>query len=462
MRFDQALTASEQLRRQVAGSVYAPGDDDYDKMRRGWNLAVDHYPALVLVASDAQDVVAGVRYAREAGLGVAVQATGHGVQRPADGSLLIVTSAMNAVQVDVETRTARVEAGAVWQQVLEQATPHGLAPLLGSSPHVGVVGYTLGGGIGWLARRYGLAADHVRWIEVVTADGVLRRAGATENPDLFWALRGGGGNFGVITALEVDLFPVASVYGGNLIYPGVIAGEALRFFREWTATVPDEMTSSIAILRFPSLPQVPEALRGRLQVIVRAVYAGDPDAGAAYLRRWHDWRIPDADTFREMPFADIAGVSNDPAQPTAGYGSHEMFRELSDEAIDIIVRHATSSQSPLALNELRHAGGAVARAGIGLNAIGNRDAVYYFQMGGPVPGPEGKAASKAYIRQFKADLQPYIHGGVYLNFMSAGEGNDRAGDAYGQEAYPRLLALKGEYDPDNLFRYSYPLVESEG
>ncbi|MFO7322250.1 MAG: FAD-binding oxidoreductase [Chloroflexota bacterium] len=457
----QALATGSKLKQQVSGDVFAPGDAQYDQARRGWNLSVDHYPALVLVANDARDVAAGVRFAREAGLGVAVQTTGHGVQRPADDSLLIVMSRLNGATVDPEARTARVEGGAVWQSVLEKSTPHALAPLLGSSPHVGVVGYTLNGGLGWLARRYGLAVDHVRRVEVVTADGEIHRASATENSDLFWGLRGAGGNFGVITALEIDLFPVATVYGGHLIYPGELAREALGFFRDWTATLPDAMTSSIAVMKFPSAPQIPEALRGQIQVIVRAVYAGDAGEGASLIQPWRDWRAPKADTFREMPFSEIAAVSNDPVQPTAGHGAHEMFAELSDDALDIIVRHATNAASPVAMHELRHAGGAIARVGEGENAVTNRDAHYYYQMGGPVFGPDGKAKSAAYIRQVRDDLHAFVHGGVYLNFMGTGEGYHRGRDAFGPEGYQRLLALKAKYDPDNLFRFAYQLTPPE-
>jgi FAD/FMN-containing dehydrogenase len=420
---------------------------------------MDHRPAIIVLPANAQDVSAAVIYAHRLGLGVAVQSTGHGIQHPADDHMLIVTSRMKSVTVDEANRTARVEAGVIWQEVLEQSTPHGLAPLLGTSPHVGVIGYTLGGGIGFLGRRYGLAADRVRWIDVVTPDGVLRRASPDENADLFWGLRGGGGNFGVVTAMEFDLVPVARIYGGNLVYPGELARDVLDFYREWTAALPDAMTSSMAVMKFPSVPQMPETIRGATQVVVRGVYAGNATEGAALVQQWFDWQVPVSSTFREIPFAEIGTVNNDPVSPTAAYGSNEMFDHLSDEALDIIVRRATDSASPLVFAELRHAGGAIANAEAGLNAVGNRSAQYYFQLGGPIFAPDGKAASMAYIQTFKAELQPYLRGGVYLNFMSGREAADRAADAYDNENWERLRALKARYDPDNLFRFSYQLAE---
>jgi FAD/FMN-containing dehydrogenase len=458
MAFTHKRVSKESLEQQITGSVLTPDHPDYEQVRRGWNLSINHHPALILIPQNAQDVAAGIRFAREAGLAVAVQTTGHGIQRPADDSLLIVTSRMTGVEVNAEPRTARVEGGAVWQQVLDKATPHGLAPLLGSSPHVGVVGYTLGGGIGWLARRHGLAADSVRSIDLVTADGILRHTSTTENSDLFWALRGGGGNFGVVTALEFGLYPVATVYGGSLIYPPEVAADALRFFRDWVKTAPDELTSSITIMKFPTIPQLPEAMRGKIQVILRAAFTGDAAEGEAHIQKWLNWRAPISSTFRELPFSEIATISNDPVAPSATYVSNELIDDLSDEALDVIVHHATNSTSPLVIAELRHAGGAIAQVPAEANAIGNRDAGFYFQIGGPIFTPDGKVASAAYIRQFKEDLHPYLRGSVYLNFMSGDEAINRAKDAYLPESYQRLLALKAQYDPNNLFRFSYQLV----
>jgi FAD/FMN-containing dehydrogenase len=456
MAFTHETDAVQYLQQRLVGRLLTPEDPDYEQTRRGWNLSIDQRPALILVAGHAQDVVAGVRFAQEAGLGVGVQLTGHGVQHPADDHLLIVTTRMDSVHIDAEKRTARIEAGVIWKQVLDQATPRGLAPLLGTAPHVGVVGYTLGGGIGWLGRRYGFAADSVRWIDLVTADGVLRHTSSTEHSDLFWGLRGGGGSFGVVTAMEFDLYPVATIYGGSLTYPGELAGDALRFFREWTRTVPDDLTASLMIVKFPSVPQVPEALRGQVQVIVRAAATGAGARGEALMQPWLDWHTPLSSTLRDMPFAEIGTIQNDPVNPTASYTSNAMFDELSDEAIAVLVRYATDVTSPLIFIELRHAGGALARGQA--NAIGNRDALFYVQIGGPLFAPDTGPAMASTIQRCKDDLQPYLRGGGYLNFLRGDEARHRVKDAYEPTAYERLRALKAQYDPDNLFRFSYQPV----
>ncbi len=457
--------AVQQLRQQFTGTILAPDDSDYEPTRHGWNLSIDQHPALILVPANAQDVVAGVRFAREHGLGVGVKLTGHGIQHPADNNLLIVTSRMAAVEVDPQTAIARVESGAIWKQVLEAATPLGLAPLMGTAPHVGVVGYTLGGGIGWLARRFGLAADSVLSIDVVTADGVLRHTSPTENGDLFWGLLGGGGNFGVVTALEFKLYPVSTIYGGSLTYPGELAAEALRFFREWTRTVPDDLTSSIGLIKFPALPQVPEFMRGKTQIILRAAFVGPVDEGQALIQPWLDWHAPDTNTFHEMPFSEIATIQNDPINPTPSTGSSEMFDTLSDNAIATMIQNMTDVSSPLLFSELRHAGGAIARVDPASNAIGNREANFILVMGALVTGPEARPVIKATIERYKAALRPDVRGGVYLNFMSGFFANTevraRTRDAYQGNTFERLLALKAKYDPDNVFRYSYQIMPQE-
>lgn len=458
MVFNHTVASVESLQAQVKGSVLTPDHPDYDAKRRAWDLTFTHQPAVILIAEDAQDVVAGVRFANEAGLGITVQSTGHGMLYPADDNLLIVTSRMNAVQVDAEARTAWAEAGALWKHVLEQSTPHGLAPLLGSSPHVGIVGYTLGRGIGWLGRKYGFAADSVRWIDLVTADGELRRASPTENSDLFWGLRGGNGNFGVVTALEFDLYPVPTVYGGDMVYPSDLAKEALQFFREWVKNAPDELTSSIAFVKFPNAPQLPEAMRGKQLVIVRAAYAGDAAEGESWIQKWLDWRTPVSNSFHEMPFAEIGTIQKDPVEPSAGFGSNEMLDTLSDELIDTIIQHMTAADSPMLFTELRHAGGAIARVAPDANAINHRDAEFYLNLAGVAFTPDLLAAVKAYMPKYKAAIRPYVRGGVYLNFMKGAEAQERVRDAFTPETYERLVALKAKYDPDNLFRYSYQLV----
>jgi len=447
------------LRPQVAGDVFIRGDTDYDRLRRGWDLSINQFPALILVPRNVADVAAGVRFAADAGWGVGVQSTGHGTLYPADDQLLIVTSRMAAVQVDVEARTARVEAGASWRQVLDAITPFGLAALLGSSPDVGVVGYMLGGGIGWLGRCHGFGADSLRRVDIVTADGLLRHASSRENSDLFWGLRGGGGNFGVVTAMEFDLYPLATVYGGNLIYPGELARDALRFYREWLAKLPDELSSWMAISKFPPLPQVREAFRGKTLALLVGAFAGTAAEGQRWIQPWLDWHAPIDNTFRELPFSEIGTISTDPVAPTAMHGSSDMLDELSDAAIDVIVEHALDPRSPLSLHVVRHAGGAIARVPAEVSAVGNRDAQLYFFTAGPAATPEAAAVLPREVQRYRAALQPHVRGGMWLNFMNGNGAGARARikEAYGTEAQQRLLALKAKYDPNNTFRFSFQL-----
>ena len=461
MTLSTTINLAQRLQAIVSGDVLSPQDDLYDATRRAWNFALQHRPALILIAANAQDVQAAVQFAREAGLGIAVQLTGHGLQQPGEDNLLIVTSRMTGVQVDAQARTARVEAGVLWSQVLTQTTKHGLAPLLGSAPHVGVVGYTLGGGIGWLARKYGLAADSVRALDMVTADGTLRHASATENSDLFWAIRGGGGGFGIVTAMEFALYPVTSLYGGGLVYPSELAAGALRFYREWITTLPDEMTSSISLAKFPNLPQLPEAIRGKKLVLLRAAYAGDAAQGQALMQSWLDWHAPLSNTFKVVPFAEVGTISNDPVNPTPSEHSNELLDALSDDAIDVMVRFMTDDASALAFTELRHAGGAIARVDADANAIGNRDALLYMQMSGLALTPAMREAAEQEIQRYKDALAPSLRGNVYLNFLAGEEARRRAQDGYLPQTYARLVALKAKYDPQNLFRYSFQIALPE-
>jgi FAD/FMN-containing dehydrogenase len=450
------MTADIQdLRARVQGTVLTPDHSGYDSTRKGWNLSVDQHPAVIVVAANAADVQEAVRYAHDNDLGVAIQSTGHGVMRAADDAMLIITSRMNNVRVNARAQTAWVEAGAIWKQVLDAAQNAHLAPLLGSSPYVGVVGYTLGGGMGWLARKYGLAADSVNGIEIVTPDGHLRYASPTENADLFWALRGGGGNFGVVLGMEIKLYPVATLYGGMLMYPIEDAKEVYHFYRHWTSIAPEGLTSSLIIMSYPSVPQVPASLRGRKFIQMLAAYTGAPEHGRMLIHEWLEWKQPITNTFGVMPFSDVGSISNDPVSPTPGYSSGELLDELPDEAIDVIVRFASAERSPLVYTTIRHGGGAIATADRNANAIGNRDTQFYLYFGAVTPTPEMTQYVEHYASQFKHALHPYISGGMYVNFMHGKEARRRAEDAYSMEVFQRLQTVKAEYDPDNMFRYSF-------
>lgn len=448
----------------VNGTVISPDEPRYDAVRKAWNLAVDQHPAAIVFAENTSDVVRAVRFARNEGMGVAVQSTGHGNVRPADDCLLILTSHINDVQVNADSQVAWIESGAKWGRVLEKTQRFGLAPLLGSSPDVGAVGYTLGGGMGWLARKYGLAADSVRYFEAVTADGQMVRASDIEHTDLFWGMRGGGGSLGIVTGMEVQLFPVTTVYGGNFYYPIGQATEVITRFRNWIAAAPDELTSSIVIMNFPPMPGLPEFLRGQSFVMVRGCYCGPVEDGEALLQSWRDWQAPLVDDFKVMPFSKVASISNDPIDPLPGLSSGAWLRNLSDEAIEIVSRYGAGQDgpSPLTMTEIRHAGGAISRADPHFNAYSNRAETLHMQLVGVTHTPEERRYLQHYVEQFKAELRPYLSGAVYMNFLEGRESQERIQDGFSPEAFRRLRELKAKYDPDNRFGFSFNILPTTG
>jgi hypothetical protein len=453
---EDAANRVDGLQSQIQGRVIIPGDPEYDQARQAWNLAVDQHPAMIVIPENTSDAALAVRHARQQALKIAVQSTGHGVTLPADGSMLILTSRLKEVRIDPEAHTAWVAAGVKWGQVLEACGPFSLAPLLGSSPDVGAIGYTLGGGMGWLGRKYGLSTDSVNFFELVTPNGQILRASSTENSDLFWGLRGGGGNFGLVTGMEIRLYPITEVYGGNLIYPLEAAREVFTHYRAWIAEAPDELTSSIVIMNFPPLPIFPEPLRGQTVVMVRGCYCGSLQDGQALLDSWRDWKTPMIDDFKRMPFTQVATISNDPVDPMPGLSSSAWLRDLSDETIEILLQYgaAHAGPCPLIVAEVRHVGGAVAKADPRASAYGNREATLLLQMIGMTPTPQAHQELKAYVESFKLALSPHLTGGVYINFLEGEENQDRSKDAYTPENYRRLQSLKAQYDPDNIFSHA--------
>jgi len=454
--------ALDELRSEIQGEVNAVDDAGYDAARMAWNLTVDQHPVLIIKPVNAGDILKAVRFANQHDLPVSVQSTGHGMTHPADGCLLINTSMMDEVKLNPSTQTAPIDAGATWGTVLEIAQPAGLAPLLGSSPEVGVIGYTLGGGLGWLARRYGLAADSVRSLDVVTADGRLLRASLTENSDLFWALRGGGGSFAIVSAMEIQLYPVSTVFGGTLTYPAELAIEVFKRYRQWIQTMPEEFTTSIKITNFPEHPMVPEHLRGRSFVMVNGCFCGPVEKGPALLADWLNWSDPIQNTFRVMPFLEVGSISNDPVEPMPGLSSGVWLSALDEQTINTLVHYGISDNdsSPLTFIEVRHISGAMARAGTGTDkaapgAFGFRGAPFLMQTVALTPSSEIWSHANEYIDRFKVELAPSIAEGVYMNFLEGEESNQRAKDAYPPEIYLRLTELKAKYDPTNRLKAGF-------
>ncbi len=451
----------EAFRAGLRGSAYAPGDEGYDEARKAWNLNAHQHPALVVMAAGPVDIITAVRLARDEGLGVGVMATGHGVASPCDGGVLINTSQMRGVRIDPAASTARVEPGALWADVIPEAQVFGLAGLVGSSSGVSVVGYTMGGGFGWLGRKYGFNADSVREADVVTADGELLRVSAYEHPDLFWGLKGGGGNFGIVTSLEFTLYPLTTVYGGTLFYPLERTVEVLDLYARWVETLPDEMTTAVAFMNFPPLPELPEPLRGGSFILVRGCYCGDPvEAGEELLRPWREFGEPLVDTFGVMPYREMGMISMDPVEPLGFYSHVELLHELSPEAIDKLVEVAgVESDSPLVMLELRQLGGALARPPADLSPIGRRDSKFIMVGLGINPTPEAtpEVAQRiqGHLARVAEEMRPYETGATYVNFLALGDlTTERMRAAYSPEDWERLVEVKDRYDPDNLFRFN--------
>jgi hypothetical protein len=427
------------------GPVIRPGDDAYDAELRGFQLADRHEPDVIVGAADAGDVRAAVAYAAAHRLPIAVQASGHGLAAPIRSGLLISTRRMTGVTVDPAARTVRAEAGARWAAVITAAAEHGLAPLNGSAPDVGVVGYTLGGGLGLLARQYGYAADHVRAIDVVTPDGRARRATPAAERDLFWALRGGRG-FGVVTAIEMDLVPLTRVYGGGLYHPAAPA--VLDAWRTWTAGLPDELTSSVALIPFPDVPGVPEPLRGRHTAHIRVASTGSAAEGERLVAPLRAALGPALiDTLAEMPYTESAAIYSDPPGAHAYHGTNALLSDLTPDAVAAVFAHAGPGAPEPAVVQVRHLGGALARPPEHPSAIGFRDAAYLVSVLSGV-GDGGTAAADAAHRPLVDALRP-LTVGRFLNYMY-GAGTDDVPALYEPAAYRRLAELKAVHDPHDL------------
>jgi FAD/FMN-containing dehydrogenase len=364
----------------IAGTIVGPADSGWDAARRAWNLAVDQRPAAVALPEMAEDIVAIVDFARKHDLRIAPQGTGHNagpLEHQLANSILVKTERMRAVEIDAQNRRARAEAGALWMDVTIPAGGHGLAAMAGSSPDVGVVGYTLGGGVSWLSRRHGLAANSVTAVELVTADGARVRADHDQHSDLFWALRGGGGSFGIVTAIEIELRPIAHVYAGAMFWSQDRAREVLQAWREWTQQeLPDEIISVGRVVNIPPFPEIPEFLRGRSFVVVEAVYLGEEAEGAQLTAPLRSLG-PEIDTCATIPADALSRLHMDPDHPVPGRGDGMLLGDLSADAIDAFVGAATGeSASALLSAEIRQLGGAIARSAPEHGALGSIPAPY--------------------------------------------------------------------------------------
>ena len=440
-----------------ASRILRPGDPGWDAARQAWNLAVDQRPAAVALPRSPADVVAAVRQARRCGLRVAAQGTGHGAAAlgPLADTLLIKTSQMRGVTIDPAAWIARAEAGALWPDVLGAAAGHGLTGLAGSSPDVGVVGYTLGGGMSWLGRAYGLSANNVEAIELVTADGRLRRVDACHEPGLFWALRGGGGSFGVVTAVDLRLFPVAEVYAGLLWWPMRAASRVLPTWAQLTRSgLPDELTTSFRLMRFPALPEIPEPARGECFAVVDVIHIGSPAEADQILRPLRDL-APVRDTLGPVPAEALSHLHMDPEQPEPGVGDGLMLASLPPEATVGLLRVAgPDTASPLTAVELRHVGGEMRRARPGHGALAAVEAEYALYALGGVPTPAAASSVALGVGAVTSAMRPWAARQMYLNLA---ESRRDPASFWPTAAYDRLREIKRAVDPGDLIRSNHPI-----
>jgi FAD/FMN-containing dehydrogenase len=443
------------------GQVITADHADYDTARAVWNGAVDRRPRLIARCSTTADVAAAVRFARDRDLEIAVRGGGHNVAGTAvcDDGIVIDLSAMRGVWVDPAGRTARVQGGALWGDVDRETQTHGLATTGGIVGHTGVGGLTLGGGLGFLMRKHGLTIDNFVAAEVVTADGSIVRASADEDPDLFWALRGGGGNFGVVSSFKFTLHPVGpTVMAGPVFWAADDTAEVLRFYRDFAAAAPDELGTVVRLGTIPPLPVIPEDLHWRPAIAVGCCYAGAVGDGERAVQDLRRIGTPLVDLVGPRPYAAFQGALDD----TVLHGWHYYWKAadlvgLPNDAIAVIADHAYAARSPRSYVAMFHLGGAVARVPDDATAYAGRGVSHNIIIDGvwlPHESGERAAGETAWVRRFHEALQPHRADGVYVNFLDSDDGSSRVLEAYGDRNYRRLAEVKAKYDPDNAFHHN--------
>jgi len=459
MLTSQSAKFSE-LQSRIHGQVLTEGDPAWDASRQAFNLTYDQRPAAVVRVASADDVAETVRYAAQRGLRVAPQGTGHnaGPIQGLENSLLLRTDALQEVRIDVAARRARAGGGARWAAVADPASEAGLAPLSGSSRTVGVAGYSLGGGVGWLGRKYGLQANALTAVELVTADGELRRIDRDNETDLFWALRGGGGNFGVVTALEFELFAVPELYAGALFFPYERSSEVLHAWHEYvSAGLPDELTTVGRVVQIPPLPEIPEPIRGKSFAILQAAYLGNQADGAELIRPLAELG-PELNTFDMVPPSALGSLAMDPDAPLPSASSSRLVSDVSSAGIDALLATAgPGSGSSLANVELRSLGGALARRTPGQGACASIDGDYLLFAVGGVFSPEQYGAVLGQAEAVSEALAPWDSGVRYPNF------EERKVDArsfFDADTWRLLRALRAEWDPGSLFLANHQIKDS--
>jgi FAD binding domain len=440
----------------IRGRIATSSDSDWDEARQAWNLAADQHPEAVALVESADDVSKVINFARENGLKVAGQSTGHGAvsMGSLEGVILIKTERMR--DVVIEHDKARVEAGALAEDVADAAIKDGRCSMPGTSPNVGVTGYTLGGGLSWLGRQYGWACNRVSAIELVTADGEPRTVDAASDPDLFWALRGGGGGYAIVTALHVELLPVAEVYAGGFLFAPDLTAEGLRVYRDWASQAPEEVGSMVRMLNLPPIPDIPEPIRGKKWLAITAVSIGSEDEGRERIAPLREIGEPAMDGFAQMPATGMTRIAMDPEPPVPGLGHHRVINELPDEAIDAFVEAAgPESDSPLLLAELRHLGGALARPAEGGGALDKLDGEFVMLGIGMLMDPALKDPIAGQLDSLAEAMKPWAAEGGYFNYAERPCDVDAILPA---ETCERLAHVKRSWDPDELIRANHSVA----
>jgi hypothetical protein len=443
------------LARHFRGELIRPGNPRYAAARAVWNGAIDRHPGLVARCTSATDVRAAVRFARERDLLVAVRGGGHNVAGTAvcDGGIVIDLSPMKGVWVDPGGRKARAQAGLLWGELDRETQPFGLAVTGGIISHTGIAGLTLGGGLGWLMRRHGLAADNILSADVVTADGNFLRASAEEHTDLFWGLRGGGGNFGAVTSFEYRLHPVGPiVLAGMILHPAAKVREVLGFYRDFIGTAPDELTTIVVLRVAPPAPFLPPWVHGQPVVVIAACYAGSVEDGERAVAPLRQFGAPLVDLIRPTPYVCHQSFFDPTAPHGLGYyWKSEYVPSLSDPLIDTLAERAWGAPTAESYTIIFHLGGAVGRVDQEASAFEDRRAGHAVNIDAVWSDPARASACVAWTRELWEAVRPHSTGRVYVNFLGE-EGQDRVRAAYGEAKYERLRALKRKHDPTNFFR----------
>jgi FAD/FMN-containing dehydrogenase len=444
------------------GSVLRPDDPDYELHRRIWNGSIDKRPAVIVRCAGVADVIAAVKFGRDSGLPVAVRSGGHSFPgySVADDALLIDLSGMKGVRVDPETQKARVQAGVLLGELDRETQAFGLAVPSGIVTHTGVAGLTLGGGIGWIMRKHGLSIDQLVSVDLVTADGEFVKASADENADLYWGVRGGGGNFGIVTEFEFRCVPLGpQILAGPIFWPMEKSPEVLRFYRDWVADAPDELMTIVIHRIAPPLPFVPEELHGKPVVMVIPCWVGDIEEGEKFIAPLKSFSSPVADVCTAKPFLTHQSMFDPSFVPGRWYYFKACdVPELTDEVIDITAERSLQIKSPFTSYPIWQMGGAVARVGEDETAFNGRQAGFTYNIGCCTEFEDGFVEEREWVRDFWSALEPW-QTTVYVNFLGD-EGEERVRTAYGAEKYERLKALKQKYDPDNFFRINQNIAPS--